>query len=65
MGTAVQKQTCRTVGEVVDALSVFNRDLPVECGLDDCVTVYRVEPDIRGGLERVEICGDDPWAGEE
>lgn len=66
MATVIKKKAgLRTVGEVIDALALFPRDMPIGAGMDDEVTVYQKKPskgeffeDSRGA---VQIDGEDPW----
>lgn len=61
MATITGKTTVETVGELIEALQSFPPELPVECGLDTCVTVYQVVPVLDGEEAYVDICGEDPW----
>ena len=64
MGLIVERKGgIETVGELIDALQSFPRDMPVQSGFDSVVKVYRVKPqrgetvyDERG---HVEVEGDD------
>lgn len=66
MALVREKTTCTTVGELIDALQAFDRELPVKCELDQCVTVYKAEPrsESETEYEYVGICGDDPWGDD-
>lgn len=45
MGYVANKATrLETVGAVIDALSKFPRDMPIEVGMDDMAQVYKVTP---------------------
>ena len=67
MATVIKKKSgLTTVGEVIDALTQFPRDLPIGAGMDDEVTVYQKKPargeDFEDPRGAVQIDGEDPWA---
>lgn len=69
MAIVIKKKTgLRTVGEVIEALEQFPRDMPIGAAMDDEVTVYQKKPqegeyfeDERGA---VQIDGEDPWGDD-
>lgn len=67
MANVSMKQTVHTVGELIDALKDYDADLPVNCDMDRCVTVYLSTPALGEtyGEPEVEICGDDPWGEDD
>jgi hypothetical protein len=64
MGIIVERKGgIETVGELIDALQSFPRDMPVWSGFDEAVKVYRVKPQRGETVEdergHVEVEGDD------
>lgn len=63
-----KKSGLTTVGELIDALSRFPRDLPVQAQFDEQVTIYQCVPQKGEIMEDkrgyVQIDGADPFGDE-
>jgi hypothetical protein len=61
------KQHCQTVGELRDALTDYDADTPLSCGMDPMCTVYLATPEGDENAEGpwLEICGEDPWGEDD
>lgn len=56
--------TSKTVGDLVDYLSHYDRTTPVHCDNKPQVCSYLYREGITGQYW-IELQGDDPWEGED